>query len=148
MKALRAFMLLLAALLVCAPAAAESQGDTLDPEAILDAVDISELEKASQQQGVDAKAMILSLATGESAWDLSALLEALRKDALEALTQAMAMVAALLAPALLSALARQLAGEARGAQVVSQLAYLVCAAQLADIISSMTPTLESSEVSL
>ena len=66
MKALRAFMLLLAALLVCAPAAAESQGDTLDPEAILDAVDISELEKASQQQGVDAKAMILSLTAGQS----------------------------------------------------------------------------------
>lgn len=113
-------------LLLCLSACAEEGVD-----AVVDALELDEFAQVAREAGVDVREMILSLAAGEETWDLNEVLARARDALFNALSGAMAMAAGLLAPALMSALARQIAGEARGAQVVSQLAYLVCAAQLA-----------------
>ena len=98
---------------------------------VIDALEIEPFAQAARETGVDVREMILSLAAGEGEWRLDELLARAWEALLDALSQALRVAAGLLAPALLSALARQVAGEARGTRVVSQLAYLICAVQLA-----------------
>ena len=121
----RVALLLIALLGARAPAAAQGVED------VVDALELDGLSDVAQEAGVDAREMLLSLASGEEVWDLDDLLKSAGDAFLQEITRASAVVAGLLVPALLSAIARQIAGEGRGAQAVSQLAYLVCAAQLA-----------------
>ena len=123
--------LLSALICLAAPALAEENAvDIVDIVGVVDAVDLSALEKAAEGADVDVREMILSIASGEDAWDIEQLLEKAKDTLLSELSRAAGMVVGLLAPALLSALARQLAGDGRGTAVVSQIAYLVCAAKL------------------
>ena len=137
MKAARVLLILAALLLLCTPALGEEGVD-----AVVEALELDGFSASVEQTGVDVREMILSLAAGEETWDINDLLARGRDALLEELSQAAAMVAGLLAPALLSAVARQLSGEARSAQVVSQLAYLVCASQLAGWFVRLTAQAE------
>ena len=121
----RAFFLLAALLLVCLPARAEG-----DVRAVVDALDLQGFEETVGETGIDAREMLISIASGEETWELSDVLVRLRDAFFEEFRRAAALVAALLAPALFSAIARQLAGEGGGAGAVSQLCCLACAAQL------------------
>ena len=114
-------------LLLAAPALAE---ENVDIVGVVDAIDLSKLEEAAEGTDVDVREMVLSIASGEDIWDIDQLLEKAKDTLLSELANAAGMVMGLLAPALLSALARQLAGDGRGTAVVSQIAYLVCAAKL------------------
>jgi stage III sporulation protein AE len=115
----------LACLMLFAPARAEQ-----DIEKIVDSVDLGPLIEAAEDTEIDIRGMILSMASGDSAWDIDHLLAEGKRLLLQEFSRAAKMVAGLLAPALLSALVRQLSGEGRGASVVSHIAYLVCASQL------------------
>ena len=121
----RALAALAVFLLLCLPARAEG-----DVGAVLGALELRGFEEAVEETGVDVRDMILSIASGEDAWELSDVLSRLRDAFFEEFRRAASLVAALLAPALFSAVARQLAGEGRSAGAVAQLCCLACAAQL------------------
>lgn len=125
----RALALLAALLLFCLPAAA--QGAEEGVNAVVEALDLRGFEEATAETGVDVRAMILSLAAGDGTWEPGEALACLRDLFLGEFRRAAQLVAVLLAPALFSAIARQLGGEGKGAQAVSQLCCLFCAAQLA-----------------
>ena len=108
----RAFFLLAALLLVCLPARAEG-----DVRAVVDALDLQGFEETVGETGIDAREMLISIASGEETWELSDVLARLRDAFFEESRRAAALVAALLAPALFSAIARQLAGEGGGADL-------------------------------
>ena len=94
----RAFFLLAALLLVCLPARAEG-----DVRAVVDALDLQGFEETVGETGIDAREMLISIASGEETWELSDVLARLRDAFFEEFRRAAALVAALLAPALFSA---------------------------------------------
>ncbi len=100
----------------------------IDAETILENVDLSPLEEWAGE--IDIKEMILSIASGEANWDMDQLLSSARDALLGEFFDALKMLAGLILPVLLAAAIDQVAGDARGAQAVGQVCFLVCALQL------------------
>ena len=71
----RAFFLLAALLLVCLPARAEG-----DVRAVVDALDLQGFEETVGETGIDAREMLISIASGEETWELSDVLARLRAE--------------------------------------------------------------------
>lgn len=100
-------------------------------EKIVGGLNLELLQAAGEEAGVDVGQMILDVATGAQKFDAQEAWDRLVDELAGQLRAAVRLTALMVVPALLSAIARQFCGGARASSAVSQVAYLVCAANLA-----------------
>lgn len=131
MRVARALALFAAVFLCLGSAAAAQEVDAQEVEKIVGGLNLELLQAAGEEAGVDVGQMILDVATGAQKFDAQEAWDRLVDELAGQLRAAVRLTALMVVPALLSAIARQFCGGARASSAVSQVAYLVCAANLA-----------------
>lgn len=122
----RLLWLLLALLLVAAPAGAEELEESL--QSVLDSLSIEDFQGAVNQmmaEPIDIRDTVLKLARGEVVWDFAKLLESLGNSLLSALSGSLWRITRVLAPAVLCAILTHMRG-AFARDQVSQISRYAC----------------------